>query len=67
MWFVFRTKKEKELQEELERKDKKIEQIQATTQLHADEATQAIRDLNLLVEKHGIGGIIYFSTGKGRK
>lgn len=67
MWFIFKTRKQQNKEREAEAKDKQIEALKAKTQDEAQKATDAVKQLNKLVEEHGISGLIYFSTGKGRK
>lgn len=67
MLFLFKSKKTKETEKKNAATDKKIEAIKANTMEKAQTATDAVAELNKLVEKHGISGLIYFSTGKGRK
>lgn len=66
MWGFFRSKKEREREKALEAKEAEIKAIKADTVKAVDKATLAVKQLNDLVESHGINGIIYFSTGKKR-
>lgn len=67
MWFIFQTKKEKQRLDDLQKKEDLIEANKKAIADKSEAATKAIDELNELVKKHGIGGLIYFSTGKGRK
>lgn len=67
MWFIFKTQKQKERERESEAKDREIEAIKAETAQRSIDATDEIKKLNDLVEKHGNSGLIYFSTGKKKK
>lgn len=67
MLFLFKSKKTKETEKKNAATDKKIEAIKANTMKKAQAATDEVTKLNNLIEEHGISGLIYFSTGKGRK
>lgn len=72
----FTSKKKRDQQEEersLERlkstveNDKAVEAIKVESRIQAEKDSTEIQLLNALVKKHGIGGLIFFSTGKDRK
>lgn len=73
--FFTSKKKRDQLEEErrLERdestreNDKAVEAIKVESRIEAEKSSAEINLLNQLVKKHGIGGLIFFSTGKGRK
>lgn len=67
MLFLFKSRKTKETEKKNALTDKKIEAIKANTMKKAQAATDEVTKLNNLIEEHGISGLIYFSTGKGRK
>lgn len=47
--------------------DKAVEAIKVESRIEVEKSSAEIQLLNQLVKKHGIGGLIFFSTGKGRK
>lgn len=67
MILIFKSKKTKERERRDAKVDKQIEELKEKNIEKAQAATDAITELNNLVDKHGISGLIYFSTGKGRK
>ena len=67
MWSIFRSQKEKERLEVQKIKDDTIESIKANAIERAKLANEAVESLNNLISKHGVAGVIYFSTRKGKK
>jgi hypothetical protein len=67
MWFIFKTRKKQERERKLEEKEHEINEVKKKIVSNAADARDAVSELNKLVEDHGISGLIYFSTGKGRK
>ena len=67
MWSIFKSRKQVEKEREAEAKDREIEKLKESTFYRANAANEAMTELNKLIEQHGVSGLIYFSTGKGRK
>lgn len=64
MWSIFKSRKELEREHSRIEKDKEIERIKVNAVKRIETASETV---DSLIAKHGVSGVIYFSTRKGKR
>lgn len=64
VWSIFKSRKELEREHSRLEKDKEIERIKVNAVKRIETASETV---DSLIEKHGVSGIIYFSTRKAKR